>query len=87
MQPHFALSGGSIVVTTEPGDPGDFTSTGTLTFMLNNGALLTGTLSNITLDQHGKMAVLTGTLNRQQVSNIIASIRHASFEIEGAAQH
>lgn len=67
----FTLSSGSIVFTTEPGDPDDFTSTGTLTFMLNNGTLLTGTLSNITLDQHGKMVFLTGTLNGQQVSMII----------------
>jgi hypothetical protein len=67
----FTLSSGSIVFTTEPGDPDDFTSTGTLTFMLNNGTLLTGTLSNITLDQHGKMAILAGTLNGQQVSMII----------------
>ena len=39
--------------------------------MLNNGTLLTGTRSNITLDQHGKMVVLTGTLNGQQVAMII----------------
>jgi hypothetical protein len=67
----FTLSGGSIVFTKEPGDPGDYASTGALTFMLNNGTLLTGTLSNITLDQHGKMVVLTGTLNGQQVAMII----------------
>ena len=67
----FTLSGGSIVFTAEPCDPHDFASTGTLTFLLNNGTLLTGTLSNITLDQHGKMVVLTGTLNGQQVSMII----------------
>jgi hypothetical protein len=35
------------------------------------GTLLTGTLSNITLDQHGKMVVLAGTLNGEQVSVII----------------
>ena len=67
----FTLSGGPIVFTKEPGDPGDYASTGTLTFLLNNGTLLTGTLSNITLDQHGKMVVLTGTLNGEQVSMII----------------
>lgn len=39
--------------------------------MLNNGTLLTGTLSNITLDQHGKMAFLASTLNGEQVSMII----------------
>jgi hypothetical protein len=67
----FTLSGGPIVFTKEPGDPGDYASTGTLTFMLNNGTLLTGTLSNITLDQHGQMVVLAGTLNGEQVSMII----------------
>jgi hypothetical protein len=67
----FTLSGGTIVFTAEPCDPHDFAGTGTLTFLLNNGTLLTGTLSNITLDQHGKMVVLTGTLNGQQVSMII----------------
>ncbi len=67
----FTLSGGPLVFTKEPGDPGDYASTGTLTFLLNNGALLTGTLSNITLDQHGKMVVLAGTLNGEQVSMII----------------
>jgi hypothetical protein len=35
------------------------------------GTLLTGTLSNITLDQHGKIVVLAGTLNGEQVSMII----------------
>ena len=67
----FTLSGGPITFTKEPGDPDDYASTGTLTFMLNNGTLLTGTLSNITLDQHGKMVMLTGTLNGEQVSMII----------------
>jgi hypothetical protein len=67
----FTLSSGSIVFTKEHGDPGDYASTGTLTFMLNNGTLLTGTLSNITLDQHGKMVILAGTLNGEQVSMII----------------
>ena len=67
----FTLSGGSIVFTKEPGHPGDYASAGTLTFLLNNGTLLTGTLSNITLDQHGKMVVLAGTLNGEQVSMII----------------
>jgi hypothetical protein len=67
----FTLSGGPIVFTEEPGDPGDYASTGTLTFLLNNGTLLTGTLSNIALDQHGKMVVLTGTLNGEQVSMIV----------------
>jgi hypothetical protein len=68
----FTLSGGPIVFTKEPGDP-DYASTGTLTFLLNNGTgtLLTGTLSNITLDQHGTMVVLAGTLNGEQVSMII----------------
>jgi PEP-CTERM motif len=67
----FTLSSGSLVFTKEPGDRRDYASTGTLTFMLNNGTLLTGTLSNITLDQHGKMVVLAGTLNGEQVSMII----------------
>lgn len=67
----FTLSGGPIVFTQVPGDPGDYTGAGTLTFLLNNGTLLTGTLSNITLDQHGKMVVLAGTLNGEQVSMII----------------
>jgi hypothetical protein len=67
----FSVSGGPLVFTKVPGDPGDYASTGTLTFMLNNGTLLTGTLSNITLDQHGKMVVLAGTLNGAQVSMII----------------
>jgi PEP-CTERM motif len=67
----FTLAGGSIVFTKEPGDSDGYASTGTLTFMLNNGTLLTGTLTNITLDQQGKMVVLAGTLNGEQVSMII----------------
>lgn len=67
----FTLSGGPIVFTKEPGDPDDYASTGTLTFKLNNGTLFTGTLSNITLDQNGRMLVLAGTLNGEQVSMII----------------
>jgi hypothetical protein len=46
----FTLSGGPVLFTKAPGDPGDYASTGTLSFLLNNGTLLTGTLSNITLD-------------------------------------
>ena len=63
--------GGSIVFTPVPGDPDDVTSTGTLSFLLNNGTLFTGTLSNITLDQHGGMVVVTGTVNGGQVTLII----------------
>jgi PEP-CTERM motif len=67
----FTLSGGPVLFTKAPGDPGDYASTGTLSFLLNNGTLLTGTLSNITLGQQGKMVVLAGTLNGEQVSMII----------------
>jgi hypothetical protein len=45
----FTLSGSPLVFTGVSGSPGDFTTPGTLSFALNGGALLTGTLSNITL--------------------------------------
>ena len=66
----FTLSGGPLLLTAL-GDPGDFAAMGTLSFSVNNGTLLTGTLSNITLDQTGKTAVLIGTLKGQQISMII----------------
>jgi hypothetical protein len=66
----FTLSGGPLLFTAQ-GDPGDFATAGTLSFLLNSGTLFTGTLSNIELDQTGQMLVLTGTLNGQQVAMII----------------
>ena len=66
----FTLSGAPLVFTAL-GDPGDFATTGTLGFMLNNGTLFTGTLSHIELDQTGQLVVLSGTLHGQQVAMII----------------
>jgi hypothetical protein len=62
----FTLSGSPLLFTGVSGSPGDFTSTGSLTFLLNSGTLLTGTLSNITLTtitQTPNMAILSGDLS------------------------
>ena len=71
----FTLSGSPLAFTGISGSPGDFTSTGTLTFALNGGALLTGTLSNITLTtlkQDPNMVILSGDLSGHgQVTLII----------------
>lgn len=61
----FTMSGSPLVFTGVSGSPGDFTSTGTLTFLLNGGSLLTGTLSNITLTtmtHEPNMVILSGDL-------------------------
>jgi hypothetical protein len=55
----YTLSG-SLVFT--PTGPHDYASMGTLSFELNNGTLLTGTLSGVTLEQVGKLLILTGNL-------------------------
>ncbi|MFZ0583337.1 MAG: PEP-CTERM sorting domain-containing protein [Candidatus Acidiferrales bacterium] len=71
----FTLSGSPLAFTGVSGSPGDFTSTGTLSFALNGGALLTGTLSNITLTtlkQDPNMVILSGDLSGHgQVTLII----------------
>jgi hypothetical protein len=71
----FTLSGSPLVFTGVSGSPGDFTSTGTLSFALNGGALLTGTLSNITLttiSQDPNMVILSADLSGHgQVTLII----------------
>jgi PEP-CTERM motif len=71
----FTLSGSPLAFTGISGSPGDFTSTGTLSFALNGGALLTGTLSNITLTtlkQDPNMVILSGDLSGHgQVTLII----------------
>jgi hypothetical protein len=62
----FTLSGSPLVFTGVSGSPGDFTSTGTLNFLLNSGTLLTGTLSNITLttiSHEPNMVLLSGVLS------------------------
>jgi len=62
----FTLSGSPLAFTGVSGSPGDFTSPGTLSFMLNSGTLLTGTLSNITLttlSHEPNMVVLSGSLS------------------------
>jgi hypothetical protein len=62
----FTLSGSPLAFTGVSGSPGDFTSSGTLSLMLNSGTLLTGTLSNITLttlSHEPNMVVLSGSLS------------------------
>jgi hypothetical protein len=62
----FTVSGSPLAFTGVSGSPGDFTSSGTLSFMLNGGTLLTGTLSNITLTTVGhepNMVILSGSLS------------------------
>jgi hypothetical protein len=62
----FTLSGSPLAFTGVSGSPGDFTSSGTLSFMLNGGTLLTGTLSNITLttlSHEPNMVILSGSLS------------------------
>ena len=62
----FTLSGSPLAFTGVSGSPGDFTSSGTLSFMLNGGTLLTGTLSNITLttiSHEPNMVLLSGVLS------------------------
>ena len=62
----FTLSGSPLVFTGVMGSPGDFTSTGSLSFLLNGGTLLTGSLSNITLttiSHEPNMAILSGDLS------------------------
>src|SRR5580700_1005310 len=61
----FTLSGSPLAFTGVSGSPGDFTSTGTLSFLLNSGTLFTGTLSNITLttiSHEPNMVLLSGVL-------------------------
>ncbi|MGC1638083.1 MAG: PEP-CTERM sorting domain-containing protein [Candidatus Acidiferrales bacterium] len=71
----FTLSGSPLAFTGVSGSPGDFTSTGTLSFALNGGALLTGTLSNITLttiSSTPNLVILSGDLTGHgQVTLII----------------
>jgi hypothetical protein len=57
----FSLSGGPLVFTLS-GGPNDYATMGTLSFQLNGGTLLTGTLSGITIEQVGKFVFLAGTL-------------------------
>ena len=64
----FTLSGSPVAFTGVSGSPGDFTSSGTLSFALNGGSLFTGTLSNITLttipcSPTACMVILSGSLN------------------------
>ena len=62
----FTLSGSPLAFTGVSGSPGNFTSSGTLSFMLNGGTLLTGTLSNITLttiSHEPNMVLLSGVLS------------------------
>jgi len=62
----FTVSGSPLAFTRVSGSPGDFTSSGTLSFMLNGGTLLTGTLSNITLttlSHEPNMVILSGSLS------------------------
>ena len=62
----FTVSGSPLAFTGVSGSPGDFTSSGTLSFMLNGGTLLTGTLSNITLttlSHEPNMVILSGSLS------------------------
>jgi hypothetical protein len=62
----FTLSGSPLAFTGVSGSPGDFTSSGTLSFMLNGGTLLSGTLSNITLttlSHEPNMVILSGSLS------------------------
>ena len=61
----FTLSGSPLAFTGVSGSPGDFTSSGTLSFALNSGSLFTGTLSNITLttlSHEPNMVILSGSL-------------------------
>jgi hypothetical protein len=61
----FTLSGSPLAFTGVSGSPGDFTSSGTLSFALNSGSLFTGTLSNITLTtitHEPNMVILSGSL-------------------------
>src|SRR5580693_6299435 len=61
----FTLSGSPLAFTGVSGSPGDFTSSGTLSFELNGGSLFTGTLSNITLttlSHEPNMVILSGSL-------------------------
>jgi hypothetical protein len=61
----FTLSGSPLAFTGISGSPGDFTSSGTLSFALNSGSLFTGTLSNITLTtltHEPNMVILSGSL-------------------------
>jgi hypothetical protein len=56
----YTLSGGPLTFTAS--GPHDYATTGTLSFELNGGSLLTGTLSNINLEQFGRFVILTATL-------------------------
>ena len=71
----FTVSGSPLAFTRVSGSPGDFTSSGTLSFMLNGGTLLTGTLSNITLTTitgEANMVILSADLSGHgQVTLII----------------
>lgn len=55
----YSLSGN--LVFTASG-PQDYTSTGTLSFTVNSGTLLSGTLTGVTAEQIGKLLIVTGTL-------------------------
>jgi hypothetical protein len=57
----YTLSSGSPLVFTASG-PHDYATTGTLSFELNGGSFLTGTLSGISLEQIGRLVILTATL-------------------------
>lgn len=73
----FTLSGSPLTFMAVSGSPGDFTSTGTLSFALNGGSLFSGTLSNITLTtipHEPNMVILSWDLSgggRGQVTLVI----------------
>jgi hypothetical protein len=56
----YTISGGPLTFTAS--GPNDYATTGTLSFEVNGGSLLTGTLSGISLEQVGRLVILTGTL-------------------------
>jgi hypothetical protein len=57
----YTISGGTLLFSAS--GPNDYATMGTLSFQLNGGALLSGTLSNISLQQVGNLVVLTGNLS------------------------
>ncbi|MGA8035520.1 MAG: PEP-CTERM sorting domain-containing protein [Candidatus Acidiferrales bacterium] len=56
----YSLSGNLVFTAT---GPQDYAATGTLSFTVNGGSLLTGTLSGVTAEQVGKLLILTGNLS------------------------
>src|SRR5580700_2606497 len=74
----FTLSGSPLAFTGVSGSPGDFTSSGTLSFTLNGGSLFTGTLSNITLttlSHEPNMAILSGSLGAGGQVTLIIDVK------------